>query len=46
MARHTRFIAVGHPQHIIVRGNNRQAIFCCDEDYSFYLEKLKVGCIK
>lgn len=27
MARHGRFVVVGHPQHIIARGNNRQAIF-------------------
>ena len=46
MARHSRFVVVGHPQHNIARGNNRQAIFCCDEDFSFYLEKLKEGCIK
>jgi len=46
MARHSRFVVVGHPQHIIARGNNRQAIFCCDEDFSFYLENLKAGCIK
>ena len=31
MARHGRYVMVGHPQHIIVRGNNRQAIFCWDQ---------------
>jgi putative transposase len=41
MARQPRFILPGHPQHIIQRGNNRQAIFHCNEDYEFYLEKLK-----
>jgi len=46
MPRHGRFVVVGHPQHIISRGNNRQAIFCCNKDYSFYLEKLKAGCEK
>ena len=46
MPRHGRFVVVGHPQHIIARGNNRQAIFCCNEDYSFYLEKLKTGCVR
>ena len=46
MPRHGRFVVVGHPQHSISRGNNRQAIFCCNKDYSFYLEKLKAGYVK
>lgn len=29
------------PQHVIQRGNNRQAVFFADEDYKFYLDKLK-----
>jgi len=36
----------GQPQHIIVRGNNRSEIFCCDADYHFYLEKLSAACKK
>jgi putative transposase len=36
----------GQPQHIIVRGNNRSAFFCCDADYRFYLEKLSAACKK
>jgi putative transposase len=36
----------GQPQHIIVRGNNRSEIFCCDADYRFYLEKLQAACKK
>ena len=40
MARLPRFVITGQPQHIIQRGNNRQAIFHTDEDYRFYLEKL------
>ena len=40
MARLPRFVITGQPQHIIQRGNNRQDIFCADEDYRFYLEKL------
>lgn len=43
MARLPRFVLPGHPQHIIQRGNNREAIFCADEDYRFYLEKLRDG---
>lgn len=30
----------GFSQHIIQRGNNRQACFFADEDYKFYLDKL------
>ncbi len=40
MARQPRFVLAGQPQHVIQRGNNRQDIFCADEDYAFYLEKL------
>ncbi len=40
MARLSRFVLPGHPQHLIVRGNNRDPIFNADEDYHFYLDKL------
>lgn len=30
MARHSRFVVVGHPQHIIARGNNPIAHFYRD----------------
>ncbi len=46
MARLPRYVMPGHPQHVIVRGNNRMPIFCADEDYRFYLEKLKQACDK
>jgi len=46
MPRLPRFVLVGQPQHIIVRGNNREPIFCADGDYRFYLEKLKLACEK
>mgnify|MGYP003635715181 CR=1 FL=1 len=46
MARLPRFVIPGHPQHIIVRGNNREAIFYADEDYAFYLERLMEACRK
>ncbi len=46
MARLPRFSLPGQPQHVIVRGNNRSEIFCADEDYRFYLEKLKLACEK
>jgi putative transposase len=44
MARLPRLIIPGQPQHVIVRGNNRSEIFCCDADYRFYLEKLQAAC--
>ncbi len=46
MARLPRFVLPGHPQHVIQRGNNRQEIFCTDEDYRFYLDKLNEAAIK
>ncbi len=44
MARPPRFILSGYPQHVIVRGNNRTPIFCAEDDYHFYLEKLQEAC--
>lgn len=46
MARLPRFVLPGHPQHVIQRGNNRQAIFCAESDYQFYLEKLAEAALK
>ncbi len=46
MARLPRFVIPGQPQHIIVRGNNREAIFYADVDYRYYLEKLEQACVK
>lgn len=40
MARLPRFVLVGHPQHIIIRGNNREPVFIANEDYQFFLDKL------
>ena len=40
MARLPRFVLVGQPQHIIIRGNNREPVFNADEDYRFFLDKL------
>lgn len=49
MPRRPRLQLPGVPQHIIQRGNNRQACFYAEEDYRFYLEWLaeyakKNGC--
>lgn len=41
MARLPRYFIKNHPQHIIVRGNNRADIFGAEEDYRFYLECLQ-----
>ena len=40
MARLPRLYMEGCPQHIIQRGNNRQACFFAEEDYALYLDKL------
>jgi len=41
VARLPRFILPGQPQHLIQRGNNREAIFFAEADYRVCLEKLK-----
>ena len=46
MPRQPRFTIPGQPQHVIIRGNNRDPIFYADEDYGFYLEKLRQACEK
>ena len=46
MARLPRFVITGQPQHVIQRGNHRQDIFRCDEDYRFFLEKLADAAMK
>ncbi|MCU0973251.1 MAG: transposase [Burkholderiales bacterium] len=40
MARLPRYALPGQPQHIIQRGNNRQAIFASDGDYEFFRDAL------
>jgi len=40
MARRRRLTIAGVPQHVIQRGNNRQAIFFAEEDYRRYLAYL------
>lgn len=46
MARLPRFVLPGQPQHVIQRGNNRQAIFQVEDDYRLYLEKLRAAAVK
>jgi putative transposase len=40
MARLPRYVIPGQPQHIIQRGNNRQAIFAANADYQFFRDAL------
>lgn len=46
MARLPRLTLPGYPQHIIQRGNNRQACFFDNQDYAVYLDKLKEATFK
>ena len=46
MARLPRYVIPGQPQHIIQRGNNRQAIFASDEDYQFFRDALIDASVK
>lgn len=41
MPRQPRFVLPGQPQHVIIRGNNREPVFYADDDYRFYLDKLQ-----
>lgn len=43
MPRRPRINLVGHPQHVVQRGHNREACFFADEDYLFYLHWLREG---
>ncbi len=43
MARLPRYALPGQPQHIILRGNNRQPIFFADADYRCFLDCLGEG---
>ena len=46
MARLPSFVIPDQPQHVIIRGSNREPIFITDDDYAFYLDKLKRACDK
>ena len=43
MPRQARFCPAGFPVHVIQRGNNRQAIFTCDDDLAAYAHWLAEG---
>ncbi len=40
MARLPRYVIPGQPQHIILRGNNRQVIFAAEADFQFFRDAL------
>ena len=40
VARLPRYFVPAQPQHIILRGNNRQAIFAAEQDYLFFRDCL------
>ncbi|MFZ3041424.1 MAG: transposase [Thiobacillus sp.] len=46
MARLPRYVIPGQPQHIIQRGNNRQAIFAAEADYQFFRDALVEASLK
>jgi putative transposase len=41
MPRKPRFILPGQPQHVIIRGVNREPIFLRNMDYHYYLKRLR-----
>src|ERR1700684_3103192 len=44
MARMARVVAPGVPHHVTQRGNRRQKVFFCDDDYEAYRKLLAEGC--
>jgi len=44
MARLARVVLPGHPHHITQRGNRRQDVFFCEDDYESYLVLLREWC--
>ena len=44
VARLPRFVALGQPQHIIQRGNNRSAIFGAEVDFQVFRDYLDEAC--
>lgn len=44
MARMARVVAAGVPHHVTQRGNRRQKVFFCDDDYETYRQLLAQSC--
>ncbi|MEO0410411.1 MAG: transposase [Pseudomonadota bacterium] len=41
MPRLPRLVVPGHPHHVTQRGNRREPVFFCDDDYRVYLDLLR-----
>jgi len=46
MARMARIVIPGIPHHITQRGNRRQRVFFCDDDYRYYRRLMAEFCSK
>ena len=46
MARFARVVAPGYPHQVTQRGNRRQQVFFCEEDYQVYIELMREWCAK
>ncbi len=46
MARMARVVLPGYPHHVTQRGNRRQAVFFCNEDYRTYTAMVAKACRK
>jgi putative transposase len=46
MARHSRIVAHDMPHHIKQRGNRRQNVFFCDDDYELYINLMAEWCAR
>ncbi len=44
MARIARIVVPNYPHHSMQRGNRRQDVFVCEEDYQEYLDLICHGC--
>ena len=43
MPRKTRMYLPDMPVHVVQRGNNRNACFFCEDEYRYFLERLREG---
>ena len=46
MSRIARVAVEGVPYHVTQRGNGRQQVFFCDEDYRLYLDLLRMNAMR
>jgi putative transposase len=43
MPRKTRMYLPNIPVHVVQRGNNRDACFFCEDEYRYFLDRLREG---